>query len=90
MPIVKKGKTIHNLRYQTLIAELAQERVRLGISQEQLAQQIGLNQSDISKIEKNEKRLDVLEFLLILQALRVRENIKLQQIIREYLGFSDE
>ena len=83
---MKKGKTIYDLRYQTLIFELTRERVRLSISQEQLAKQVGLNQSDISKIEKHEKRLDVLEFALILDALRIKENERLQEIVREFIG----
>jgi predicted transcriptional regulator len=81
-----KGKTIHNARYRMLVAELTRERIRLSISQEQLAKQIGLNQSDISKIEKYEKRLDVLEFSLILDALRISENQRLQKITKEFLG----
>lgn len=86
---MKKDKTIHDRRYQTLIAELAQERIRLSISQEQLARQVGLNQSGISKIEKSEKRLDVLEFLLVLEALRIKENLRLQKIVKEFLGFPE-
>jgi len=83
---MKKDKTIHDRRYQALIAELAQERIRLSISQEQLASKVGLNQSDISKIEKNEKRLDVMEFSLILEALRIKENLRLQKIVSDFIG----
>lgn len=83
---MRKIKTIHDRHYQSLVAELAQERVRLNISQEQLAQLVGLNQSDISKIEKCEKRLDILELACILGALRISENLRLQVIIREFLG----
>jgi len=82
---MKKGKTIHDLRYQSLISGLTQERIRLSISQNQLARQVGLNQSDISKIEKNEKRLDVLEFVLILEALRISDNERLQMIVSEFI-----
>ena len=81
-----KNKTIHDKRYQELISELTKERIRLSISQDELAAQIGLNQSDISKIEKFEKRLDVLEFSLILKELRISENSRLQQIVNKFVG----
>ncbi|MDM8548316.1 helix-turn-helix domain-containing protein [Candidatus Venteria ishoeyi] len=87
---MKKGKTIHDQRYQSLISELAKERIRLSISQGELAAQIGLNQSDISKIEKYEKRLDVLEFSMVLEALRIDENTRLQQIVKKFTGFPNE
>ncbi len=80
------SKTIHDHLYRTLINELAQERVRLNISQGELAAQIGLNQSDMSKIEKFERRLDVLEFAMILKALRIDENLRLQTIVKDFTG----
>lgn len=79
-------KTIYNSKYQALVQELAKERIRLNISQGELATQIGLNQSDISKIEKFERRLDVLEFSLILEALRITENSRLQAVVRAFTG----
>lgn len=80
------GKTIHDSLYQKLVNELAQERIRLHISQGELAAQVGLNQSDISKIEKFERRLDILEFSMILKALRIKENIHLQMIVKDFMG----
>lgn len=80
------SKTIHSEIYQTLITELTNERIRLNISQGELAAQIGLNQSDISKVEKFERRLDVFEFSMILKALRVHENVRLQRIVKEFTG----
>lgn len=82
------SKTIHDTLYQRLINELAQERIRLNISQSELATQIGLNQSDMSKIEKFERRLDVLEFSMILKALRINENVRLQMIVKDFTGVS--
>lgn len=81
-----KTKTIYNKLYQSLISELTKERIRLSISQSELADNVGLNQSDISKIEKFEKRLDVLEFSLILKELRINENIRLQRIVKDFTG----
>lgn len=81
-----KNKTIYDKRYQELISELTNERIRLSVSQDELAAQIGLNQSDISKIEKFEKRLDVLELSHILKELRISENSRLQQIVNKFVG----
>lgn len=80
------NKSIHDNLYQKLISELTQERIRLNISQGELAMQVRLNQSDVSKIEKFERRLDVLEFAMILKALRVGENVRLQSIVKEFTG----
>jgi len=84
--IMIKTKTIYDSLYQSLINELTKERIRLSISQKELAKKIGLNQSDISKIEKFEKRLDVLEFSLMLKELRINENIRLQQVVKNFIG----
>lgn len=89
MQVMNKNKTIHDKRYRLLITELAKERIRLSISQGELAIHIGLNQSDVSKIEKFEKRLDILEFSMILEALRIDENIRLQHIVKEFMGIPE-
>ncbi|PZO19414.1 MAG: XRE family transcriptional regulator [Leptolyngbya foveolarum] len=86
---MSKGKTIFDQKYRALIDELAVERKRLSISQQELAETIGVKQPDISKIEKFERRLDVLEFALILKALRVKDNTKLQRIAKSFLGIPE-
>jgi predicted transcriptional regulator len=87
--VMSKNKTIYDKRYQSLISELTKERVRLSISQDELAASVGLNQSDISKIEKFEKRLDVLELSMILRELRINENVRLQRIVKEFTGIPE-
>lgn len=80
------SKTIHDDVYRRFVSELTQERIRLNISQSELASHIGLNQSDISKIEKFERRLDVLEFAMFLKTLRIKENVRLQNIVKDFTG----
>lgn len=53
--------TIHNPRYRRLVNRLITIRKIAGISQQQLASEIGLSQSDISKVERCERRLDFAE-----------------------------
>ena len=55
--------SIHDLRYQRLIGGLAKCRKESGVSQQTLAAKIGVSQSDISKIEACERRIDLLETL---------------------------
>lgn len=86
---MKKGKTIHDQRYRELVSELTEERVRLGVSQQELAAQMGMSQSDISKVEKFERRLDVLEFSLALRALRIDANVRLQKLVGQFVGLPE-
>lgn len=83
---MKKDKSIHDLRYHLLIEALTSERKRLNISQSELANKVGMNQSDISKIEQLERRLDVLEFVRILEVFRVSENKNFSEKITILLG----
>lgn len=64
---------------------LSHERKRLGLSQAEVSQQMNMTQSDISKIETGERRIDVLEFKKLLKIYRVSENIKLNNFIVNFL-----
>lgn len=48
-------------RYRIVIASLINLREEAGLSQALLAEKIGLSQPDISKIERYERRIDILE-----------------------------
>lgn len=52
-----------------MLAGLVRSREGRGISQKQLADQLGVPQSAISKIEVGERRLDLVEFIIISRAL---------------------
>ena len=69
--IVRIGETsIYKKEYQALIRNLVSLRKAKGLSQKEIALVIGLEQSHISKIENCERRLDVLEFLILLKELK--------------------
>ncbi len=62
--------SVHDERYQRLIARLIQARKRLGLSQESVARRLVLDptrpdkrclQSFVSKVETRERRLDAIE-----------------------------
>lgn len=55
--------TIHDQRYVRLIANLREIRKAKNITQEQLASSLNTPQSYVAKIEKLERRLDVIELI---------------------------
>ena len=50
---------------------LAEARRTAGLTQVELAKKLGRPQSFISKVEQGERRLDVIEFLEVVRALKV-------------------
>ncbi|MFW1731038.1 helix-turn-helix domain-containing protein [Acinetobacter baumannii] len=80
-----KVKTIYNSDYVNLINILSNERKRLGISQKEVAFQLSISQTDISKIERLERRLDILELKNLLKIYRISSNPNLKKVILEFL-----
>ena len=80
-----KVKTIYNSDYVNLIHILSNERKRLGISQNEVAYQLSISQADISKIERLERRLDILELKNLLKIYRISSNPHLKTVILEFL-----
>lgn len=70
----KRPPTIHDSRYADLIELLIAERVNASISQATLADKLGIEQPDISKIERLVRRIDVLEFFDWVNALAQLSN----------------
>ena len=52
-----------------MVSRLAALRKKHGLSQAAVAMGLGLSQSDVSKIEKFERRLDVIEFIDFVRAI---------------------
>ncbi|NGZ18877.1 helix-turn-helix domain-containing protein [Vibrio aestuarianus] len=78
---MNRTKTIHSKEYCDFIQLLCAERKRLGLSQFEVANRIALTQSDISKIESCERRIDIFELKLLLTVYRVQHNEKLKHIV---------
>lgn len=64
-------KSVFSDRYNQLLVAMAQARRGAGITQAQLAMILGKPQSYVSKIERGERRIDVVEFLELVEALGV-------------------
>lgn len=54
-------KTIHTKDQKTLLRLLKEVREKAGLTQEDLAARLGETQSFVSKCERGERRLDILE-----------------------------
>ena len=74
--------SIFTQRHQELIGFLASARKAAGITQAELAARLGKPQSFVSKVERGERRLDVIEFCQVAEALG-QEPAKL---LREFVG----
>lgn len=62
-------KTLRTQGHSRLIALLKEQRLRMRLTQQQVADQLGVPQSFEAKYEGGERRLDVLEFIEAAQAL---------------------
>jgi len=61
--------TVHTEAYTKLLEALVKVRHEANLSQAQLAQKLGKPPSFVGKYELGERRLDVIELLLILRVL---------------------
>lgn len=72
----------HHEDYQLLVSMLRETRERDGVTQVELATGLGTTQTFISKVERGERRLDVVELIEVFEAL----GIKPDAWISEYLA----
>jgi len=61
-------KSIHSTQYALFLQVLRTTRERAGLTQVQLARKIGETQTFVSKCERGERRIDVVELRTICQA----------------------
>lgn len=74
--------SIFTQRHQEFIAFIASVRKAAEITQVELAERLGKPQSFVSKVERGERRLDVIEFCQVAEAL----GHKPANLLREFLG----
>lgn len=68
--------------YAAFTATLVEERTRRGVTQTELAGQLGKPQSFVSKYERGERRLDVVEFSAVAYALGWEPGALLAHVLR--------
>jgi transcriptional regulator with XRE-family HTH domain len=67
---------------QRVIGEcIAEVRVRAGITQRELAARLGKPQSFVSAYENGQRRIDLLEFLAIVDALNADPRVVFDEIV---------
>ena len=71
--------SIFTQRHQELIGFIASARKAAGITQVELAERLGKPQSFVSKVERGERRLDVIEFCQLAEALGYQPSELLRQ-----------
>jgi hypothetical protein len=74
--------SIYSNEYRQLLRLLVAARRQAGLSQKQLAGMLGRPQSFVSKFERAERRLDVIEFLRVSRFLRADPYRMLKQVER--------
>ncbi len=73
-------KSVFTDQYQTFLSMLVKERKKANLTQVQLASTLKKPQSFISKYEKGERRLDVIEFLDIARAIGFDETLFISKL----------
>ena len=64
-------KSIHSRQYAAFLKILVNKRKSAKVTQQELASKLGKPQSYVSKLERAERRMDIVEFLSITSALGV-------------------
>ena len=64
-------KSIYSENYRLLLRRLRQARKRSGVTQAMLAKRIGESQSFVSKCERGERRMDLIEVREFCRALKI-------------------
>lgn len=64
-------RSIHSDEYRRLTAILLDARSNAGLTQQEVADRLGKPQSYVAKVERNERRIDVVEFIALAKALGV-------------------
>lgn len=67
-------KAVYDSQYIQLVSLIRKARINKGLTQEQLAIALDVDQSFVSKIENRERKLDVMEFLQIVTVLELKLN----------------
>ncbi len=64
-------KSIHSAQYVKFLKSFREARKSKGLSQAELAERVGENQSFISKCERGERRLDIVELRTLCAAMNL-------------------
>lgn len=77
----RMAQSTHHRRYQTLLRLLKSWRASAGLTQIQVGERLGNTQTFVSKVERGERRLDVVEFTEWCEALGMAPDEALQEFL---------
>lgn len=80
-------KSVFTKEYEALVRTLIEERKRRGLKQADIANRLGRPQSFVSKYERGERRLDVVEFIYIARIVGFSPANLIQNLENEH-GFA--
>lgn len=73
-------RSIYSQPHKALVECLIQARHDAKLRQEDLAERLGKPQSFVSKVERGERRLDLVEFLILARALDADPKVILEAV----------
>ncbi len=76
------SKSVFTQRYESLRRALVEARTSRGLTQSALSKRLRRPQSFVSKYERGERRLDVIEFVELAEALELDPSKLLGQVMR--------
>ncbi len=79
-------KSIHSAEYERFLVLLRNTRVQSGLTQDDIALKLNATQSFVSKCERGERRLDIVE----LHAWCVALNVSLASFIKRFENRSED
>lgn len=68
-------KTIHDPAYGVLIDTLKRRRKELGLTQQQVANELGVDRTVLAKMEMRERRIDVVELYRLCHVLKFKHSV---------------
>jgi len=77
-------KSIHSPEYQKVLEKLVALRQKAGLTQRELATKLGREHSFVWRIETGERRLDVVEFYWVCQALGQDANLIYRELVAAF------
>jgi transcriptional regulator with XRE-family HTH domain len=76
-------KTIFSDENMVVVEVVKTARIAAGLKQTDLAERINKDQSWVSLVEGSQRRLDVVEFIKLAQALDIRPSTMLDEIVEK-------
>ncbi|WEN13768.1 helix-turn-helix transcriptional regulator [Rhodanobacter sp. AS-Z3] len=76
------AQSTHHPDYQAILTILRNLRERAAVTQIELAERVSNTQTFISKVERGERRLDIVEFVEICEALSLNPVTVLDEFLR--------